>query len=122
AALAREPPVEGNFPNARDELAQAALLGNPDAILDLDLEAVRCQRPDEVDLSSARADVGKPARPADPALERMDVDVSVFVHLGERQARHVESPAVVEVEHVWLVDHRLVVEAGATLVAGYGDA
>ena len=65
-----------------------------------------------------RADVREAARAADAALEGVDVDVALGVDLGERQAGDVEPAAVVEVEHVRLVDHRLVVEAGAALVAG----
>ena len=86
------------------------------------LEALRGQRPDEVDAPGLRADVREAARPADAALEGVDVDVALGVDLGERQARDVEAAAVVEVEHVRLVDHRLVVEAGAALVAGHRDA
>ena len=79
---------------------------------------LRRQRPDEVDLAGPGADVREAARSADPALEGVDVDVALGVHLGEREAGDVEPAAVVEVEHVRLVDHRLVVEPGAALVAG----
>ncbi len=48
----------------------------------------------------------------------MDVDVAFSIDLREREARDVEATAVVEVEHVRLIDHRLVVEAGTALVAG----
>ena len=52
----------------------------------------------------------------------MDVDVSLGVHFREGEARHVEAAAIVEVEHVRLIDHGLIVESGATLVAGDGHA
>ena len=74
--------------------------------------------PTKLILRGPGADVREAARPADPALERVDVDVALRVDLGEREAGDVEPAAVVEVEHVRLVDHRLVVEAGAALVAG----
>ena len=122
AALAGEPAVERDLADLGHELAEAALARDADAAVDLDLEPARRQRPDEVDLRRPRADVREPARPAHPALEGVDVDVALGVHLGERQARDVEPAAVVEVEHVGLVDHRLVVEPGAALVAGDRDA
>ena len=73
-------------------------------------------------LRRPRADVREAARPADATLEGVDVDVALGVHLGEGEARHVEPAAVVEVEHVRLVDHGLVVEPGAALVAGHRHA
>ena len=85
-------------------------------------QAARGERADEVDLAGPGADVREAARAADPALEGVDVDVALGVHLGEREARDVEPAAVVEVEHVRLVDHRLVVEPGAALVAGHRHA
>ena len=90
--------------------------------VDLELEALRRQRADEVDLRRPGADVREAARPADAALEGVDVDVALGVDLGEGQAGDVKAAAVVEVEHVRLVDHGLVVEAGAALVAGDRDA
>ena len=91
-------------------------------VVDVELEALRGERADEVDPPRPRADVREAARAADPALEGVDVDVALGVDLGEREARDVEPAAVVEVEHVRLVDHRLVVEAGAALVAGHRHA
>ena len=49
AALAGEPAVERDLADLGHELAEAALAGDPDAAVDLDLEALRGQRPDEVD-------------------------------------------------------------------------
>ena len=69
-----------------------------------------------------RADVREAAGTADAALEGVDVDVALGVDLGERQAGDIEPAAVVEVEHVRLVDHRLVVEPGPALVAGHRHA
>ena len=65
-----------------------------------------------------RGDVREAARAADAALERVDVDVALGIDLRERQAGDIEPTAVVEIEHVGLVDHRLVVEPGPALVAG----
>ncbi len=52
----------------------------------------------------------------------MHVDVADRVHLREGEAGHVQPAAVVEVEHGGLVDHGLVVEARAALVAGHRHA
>ncbi len=102
----------------RHELLEAALADDAHAAVDVELESLRGQRPDEVDLAGPGADVREAAGSADAALEGVDVDVALGIDLGERQARDVEPAAVVEVEHVRLVDHRLVVEARAALVAG----
>ena len=115
--LAGEPAVERDLADRRHELAEAALGGDADPVVDLDLEAARGQRPDEVDPPGPRADVREAARSSDAALEGVDVDVAFGVDLREREARDVEPTAVVEVEHVRLVDHGLVVEPGAALVA-----
>ena len=65
---------------------------------------------------------GKPPGPRTRPSKAWTLTLPVGVHLGEREARDVEPAAVVEVEHVGLVDHRLVVEPGAALVAGHGHA
>ena len=118
APLPGETAVEGHLADRRHELLESALRDDPDAVVDRDLEPLGRQRPDEVDPPGPRADVREPAGTADAALERVDVDVALGVDLGEREARDVEPATVVEVEHVRLVDHRLVVEPGAALVAG----
>ena len=122
SALARQPAVERDLADLRHELAEAALVRDPDPAVDLDLETPRGQRADEVDLARPRADVREAARPANPPLEGVDVDVALLVHLRERQAGDIEPAAVVEIEHVRLVDHRLVVEAGTALVPRDGHA
>ena len=103
---------------SRHELVEAAFADDPHPAVDGELEATRGQRADEIDPAGPGADVREAARAAHPALEGVDVDVALGVHLGERQAGDVEPAAVVEVEHRRLVDHRLVVEPGAALVAG----
>src|SRR5260221_3172615 len=117
-ALTRELAVERDLLDTRDELAEGALPDDPDSAVDIKLESLRRQRPDEVDPGRPGTDVWEAARATDTPLECVDVDVALGVDLGERQARDVEPATIVEVEHVRLVDHRLVVETGAALVAG----
>src|SRR4030095_5248446 len=104
AALTGEIGVEGDLLHLRYELGQRTLFGDPDTgVGDVELQALRGQRADEVDLLGLGADVGEAARPADAALEGVDVDVAGSVDLGKRETGHVESTAVVEAEHVRLV-------------------
>ena len=63
------------------------------------------------------ADVDEAADADDLVGEAADVDVAVAVDLGEGQEREVEPAAVVEVELVGLVDHRVVVLRGAGIAA-----
>ena len=120
AALAGEPAVERDLADRRARTCRGSpSLDDPDA-----RPSISSSRPCAVSvptkliLRRPGADVREAARPADAALEGVDVDVALGVDLGERQAGDVEPAAVVEVEHVRLVDHRLVVEPGAALVAG----
>src|SRR5690606_1326988 len=46
-----------------------------------------------------------------PVVELVHVDVALGVDLGERQARDIQTTAVVEVEHRGLLEHRLEVDA-----------
>ena len=123
AALARHAPAEGDLADLVDELRQRAVRADREPVAgEVELEPARGERADEVELPRARADVREAAGAAHAARERVHVDVAVAVDLGEREAGHVEPAAVVEVEHRRLLDHRLVVEAGAALVAGHRDA
>ena len=64
------------------------------------------------------ADVDEAAGPHDLVAEAADIDVAGLVDLGKREKRQIEPAAVVEIELIGLVDHRLIVAPGARLVAG----
>ena len=55
AALAGEAPVERDLAHPRHELAELALVHDPDAVVDLELEALGRERADEVDPAGLRA-------------------------------------------------------------------
>ena len=64
AALAGEPAAERDLADLRHELAELAVLDDPDPVADLELEALGGQRADEVDPRGLRAQMfGKPPGP-----------------------------------------------------------
>ena len=62
----------------------------------------------------------KPPAPASRWPEAAHVHVALGVDLGHAEARHVEPAAVVEVELLVLVDHRLGVHRGAEVEPDWG--
>ena len=55
------------------------------------------------------ADIDETARADDLVAEAADIDVARLVDLGEGQKGEIEAAAVVEIELVGLIDHRLIV-------------
>ena len=93
---------------ALHELARPAFLDDPElAVLDRDLEAAGGERAGEDDGARILRDVDEAAAAVQLAAELAGVDVALLVHLGDAEAGEVEPAAVVEIEHLVLVDDRV---------------
>ena len=65
--------------------------------------------------------LGKPPGPRRRSPNAWTLTFPRRIDLGEGEAGDVDPASVVEVEHVRLVDQRLIVEPGSTVVAGSGN-
>ncbi len=91
-----------------DELAHRAFVDDAqEPIADCDLQPARGERPGEYHLARVLADVDEAARAGQDRAEFADVQVAVTIRLRQSEHRHIESAAIVEIELVRLVDHRL---------------
>src|SRR5450631_1580606 len=115
--------VEGDLLDLFEELPLFSLFQDAElAFFHQHFEAGTGEGTDKHHKPRTLADVDKTARPGQAAAEPADVDVSRAITLGHTEASHVEAAAVVEVELLALVDHRIHVDAGPEVVAGGGDA
>jgi hypothetical protein len=119
----RDPPAERDFVDGRNELPMPALLdsGQP-PILDRDGESAGGEGPDEDDLLALLADVDESSASDQAPRETADVDISQSVALGHAEHRHVEAPAVDEVEHGGMVDDGLGIHGRSEGEATHGDS
>src|SRR5271156_2998817 len=83
-----------------------------------DLEAARSERAAEDHGLGVLTDIDKAAGSDNFAAEAADIDIAALVDFGKREEGEIEPTAVVEIELVGLVDHRLIVSARAGLIAG----
>ena len=105
------------------ELDAVGLVQDPElSCLDSDLQAAGAEGSDEHNLLRVLADVDEAARPGQLAPEPADVHVSFAVGLREPQEREVQAPAVVQVELVRLIDHRLRVGGRAEIQSSGGNS
>ena len=108
--------AEGDLPHGLDELAGSPLLHDPQpAVLDRDLEPARGEGAGEDHGPGVLADVDEAAGAGELAAETADVDVALGVALGHAEDGEVEAAAVIEVELLVLVDHRVRVDGRAEI-------
>src|SRR5208283_4324259 len=74
----------------------------------------------ENDLFGALSYVDKATCAGDARSELADVDVSELIHFGHSEDREVESAAVIEVEHVGMVDQGFRVDRRTEIEAAQG--
>src|SRR5690606_1014826 len=77
------------------------------AVLDRDLEAARRERAREHDRTRVLRDVDEAAAAVQLAAELAGVDVTEAVALRHAEAGEIETAAMVEIEHLVLVDDRV---------------
>ena len=101
----RVAPAEGDLLDLGQELLGASFRDDPElAVLDRRLQAAHREGAGEDHGAGVLADVDEAAAAVESPAEHAGVDVAVLVALGEPQAGHVEAAAVVEIEHLVLVD------------------
>src|SRR5438270_1483453 len=115
--------AEGTSLDLVDEIARRALLHDlhPSA-RDGDVQAPAGEGADEDDLLRVLADVDEAARAGKLGAEAAHVEIAFAIRLGESEESDVEPAAVVEVELVGLVDHRLGVDGSAEVEASRRQA
>ena len=84
-------------------------------VLDGDLQPASGEGAGEHDLARVLADVDKAAGAGQPAAEAADVDIALGVRLRHAEAGHVQAAAVVEIELLVLLDHRVRIQRRAEI-------
>src|SRR5271165_761091 len=115
--------VEGDLLDLLQELPLLAIFQDAElAVLHCHLQAGAGEGADKHHEPRILADIDETACPGEPAAKAADVDVARGIALRHAEAGHVEAAAVVEVELLVLVDHRIHVDAGAEVAAARRNA
>src|SRR6185369_1298628 len=123
AAAAGFPATEGAVLDLTDELAHRAFAGDANlAAFELHRQVASREGADEHHGLGVLADVDEAAGAGQARTELADVEVALGIRLSEPQHGQVQAAAVVEVELVRLVDHRLAVDGGAEAQAAGRNA
>lgn len=97
---------KGDLFNVFDELARPAFVENFNlAVRDLDFKAAGRKRSGKNDRARILRDINEAAAAVQAAAEPRGIDVALLVALGHAEASEIEAAAVIEVEHLVLVEN-----------------
>jgi hypothetical protein len=123
ASRSRVSTAEGHVLHALDEFLRPCFLDDLKlAIGSRNLQLARTERADENNLLGVLADVDKAAGAGKLGTELADVEIAGAIDLGKAKKGCVQTPAIVEVELVGLVDDGLRIDGGAEIDAAGRDA
>src|SRR5208282_6209460 len=110
--------AEGHVLDLLDEFSRRALVEDDELLVfNRHAQPAGVESADEYDLLRVLADVDETARAGELGPELADVEITARIDLGEAEEGHVKSAAVVEVELIRLIDHRLRVGSSAEVEA-----